>query len=332
MGEVKKASVDYITLDDIYPEWLEYKSLHTSAHSTITRINNDWNRFYKGTEITLIPLRKLTKLKLDSWAHSMIREHKMDKTLYYNFSGIMRQCLDYAVDKQIVDENVFRKVRIDGRRVFTKKRKKPSETQVYSREELAGLRELALADYNSRIKTYQLAPLAVLFQFETGVRIGEVCVLRYEDIEGPYLHVRRMLRRDIREVVEHTKGGREERSVILTSEAKEIINRCKKRQKELVVESDGYIFSVDGDYCSYYAISDLYRKYCDKLGIPLKSSHKSRKTFISILLDANMNANTVREMVGHADERTTLQSYHYDRKTEDERIRLMESALNAARL
>lgn len=24
MGEVKKASVDYITLDDIYPEWLEY--------------------------------------------------------------------------------------------------------------------------------------------------------------------------------------------------------------------------------------------------------------------------------------------------------------------
>lgn len=332
MGEVKKASVDYITLDDIYPEWLEYKSLHTSAHSTITRINNDWNRFYKGTEITLIPLRKLTKLKLDSWAHSMIREHKMDKTLYYNFSGIMRQCLDYAVDKQIVDENVFRKVRIDGRRVFTKKRKKPSETQVYSREELAGLRELALADYNSRVKTYQLAPLAVLFQFETGVRIGEVCVLRYEDIEGPYLHVRRMLRRDIREVVEHTKGGREERSVILTSEAKEIINRCKKRQKELGVESDGYIFSVDGDYCSYYAISDLYRKYCDKLGIPLKSSHKSRKTFISILLDANMNANTVREMVGHADERTTLQSYHYDRKTEDERIRLMESALNAARL
>ena len=208
MGEEKKASVDYVTLEDIYPEWLEYKSLHTSAHSTITRINNDWNRFYKGTEIALIPLRQLTKLKLDSWAHRMIKEHKMDKTLYYNFSGIMRQCLDFAVDKQIVDENVFRKVRIDGRRVFTKKRKKPSETQVYSREELAGLRELALADYNSRIKTYQLAPLAVLFQFETGVRIGEVCVLRYEDIEGPYLHVRRMLRRDIREVVEHTKGGR----------------------------------------------------------------------------------------------------------------------------
>ena len=97
------------------------------------------------------------------------------------------------------------------------------------------------------------------------------------------------------------------------------------------MESDGYVFSVYGQYCSYFAISDLYRKYCDKLDIPLKSSHKSRKTFISILLDANMNANTVREMVGHADERTTLQSYHFDRKTEDERIKMMEAALSAAR-
>ncbi len=332
MGIEKKASVDYITLEDIYPEWLEYKALHTSAHSTITRINNDWNRFYKGTEIVKFPIRKLTKLKLDAWVHGMIKEYKMDKTMYYNFSGIIRQCLDYAVDKLIVDENVFRKVRIDGRRVFSKKRKKPSETQVYSREELSGLRELALADYKSRVKTYQLAPLAVLFQFETGVRIGEVCVLRYEDIEGSYIHIRRMLRRDIREVVEHTKGGREDRTVILTSEARDLIKKCRERQKELGVDSNGYIFSVDGEYCSYFAISDLYRKYCDKLGIALKSSHKSRKTFISILLDANVNANTVREMVGHADERTTLQSYHYDRCTEDERIRKMEDALNSARI
>ena len=108
--------------------------------------------------------------------------------------------------------------------------------------------------------------------------------------------------------------------------------KAQERQKELGVDSDGYIFSVDGEYCSYYAISDLYRKYCDKLGIALKSSHKSRKTFISILLDANVNANTVRERVGHADERTTLQSYHYDRCTEDERIRKMEEALNSARI
>jgi len=36
---------------------------------------------------------------------------------------------------------------------------------------------------------------------------------------------------------------------------------------------------------------------------------------------------TVREMVGHADERTTLQSYHFDRSTEDERVLKMEEAL-----
>ena len=327
VGEEKKQMNDRMTLQDIYPDWLAYKELHTSASSTTLRIDSDWKRFYKDTKIAKMPLRRLTKVVLDEWVHSMIKQYEMDKTMYYNFSGIIRQCLDYAVDKEIINENNFRKVRVDGRRMFKKKKKKSSESQVYSKEELKGLMELAWKDYYERTKVYQLAPLAVMMQFETGVRIGEVCVLRYEDIDGSYLHVRRMLRRDCRQVVDHTKGGHEDRVVILTSDARNIIDKCRERQLELGVDSDGYIFSVDGNYCSYGAIADLYRKYCNKLGIQMKSSHKSRKTFISTLLDANMNANTVREMVGHADERTTLQSYHFDRSTEDERVLKMEEAL-----
>ncbi|MBR2748731.1 MAG: tyrosine-type recombinase/integrase [Firmicutes bacterium] len=69
------------------------------------------------------------------------------------------------------------------------------------------------------------------------------------------------------------------------------------------------------------------QKVLRQTGNPDEKFHKSRKTFISTLLDANMNANTVREMVGHADERTTLQSYHFDRSTEDERVMKMEEAL-----
>ena len=95
--------------------------------------------------------------------------------------------------------------------------------------------------------------------------------------------------------------------------AKQIIEKCRERQQELGVEDDGYLFSINGEPCSYYAISDLYRKYCDKLGIVKKSSHKARKSFISTLLDGNVNLNTVKEMAGHADETTTLANYYFDR-------------------
>jgi hypothetical protein len=43
----------------------------------------------------------------------------------------MRQCLDYAVDLEIVEDNQFRKVKVDGRRMFRKVRKKKDSTQVF---------------------------------------------------------------------------------------------------------------------------------------------------------------------------------------------------------
>ena len=39
-----------------------------------------------------------------------------------------------------------------------------------------------------------------------------------------------------------------------------------------------------------------------------------------------MNINTVRQLVGHVDERTTLNNYCYDRKSEEEKIDLMTAA------
>lgn len=90
---------------------------------------------------------------------------------------------------------------------------------------------------------------------------------------------------------------------------------------------DGYIFSVDEDPLSYYSVRHLYTRCCKELGILDRSSHKARKTFISTLLDGGVNINTVREMVGHADERTTYNNYCFDRSTEEEKILLIEKAL-----
>lgn len=47
-------------------------------------------------------------------------------------------------------------------------------------------------DTDKRVQ--QLAPLAVLFQFQTGIRIGEVCAVRYEDLINPdYITIQRMV-------------------------------------------------------------------------------------------------------------------------------------------
>lgn len=317
-----------ITLSTLYPQWIEYKRSHTTAEPYISRIHTDWKKYYVNTEIIQKPISSLTKLDLDNWAHQLIKKYELTKNAYYNMAVIMRQSLDYAIDLGIIDVNPLSLIKIDGKRLFRKVKKKPDETQVFSKEELEQLTQMAWTDFHNRTKVYELAPLAMLFQFQTGVRIGELCTLRYEDIESSdYIHVQRMYRRETKEVVEHTKSDYGDRQILLTIAAKKLIETAKQRQLELGTDSTGYIFSINGQPLGYRSVSDLYRKYSLKLGEILKSSHKARKTFISSLLDGKVNINTVRTMVGHSDERTTFRNYCFDRRTESEKIEMIEKAL-----
>ncbi len=55
---------------------------------------------------------------------------------------------------------------------------------------------------------------------------------------------------------------------------------------------------------------------------------KAIKTYISTLIDAGVNINTIREMVGHEDERATYNSYCFDRTDKSERMKIIEAALS----
>lgn len=315
------------TLRNLYPDWLEYKRLHTNAETYIMRIHTDWKTYYENTPIIDIPIKKLDKLTLDKWVHKLIKDHHMTKTKYYNVTVIMRQVLLYAVDMQIINNSPFSLVKVDGKRLFQKVRKKPDHTQVFLKEEVHGISSLAMEDFHNRT-VHKLAPLALLFQFQTGLRIGEVCAVSYEDIETPnYIHIQRMLRRDTNEVVEHAKTDCGDRYVFLTEKAKQLIATAQQYQKQVGLDCNNFIFSTDGKPLSERSVSFLYEKYCRNLGIIQKSSHKARKTYISSLVDGRVNINTIREMAGHADEKTTLKNYVFDRSTETEKNKKIESAL-----
>lgn len=315
-----------VSLRTIFPEWLKYKELHTNADTYIMRIKNEWGKHYENDPIVDRPLHCLKKLELDEWAHKKIKENKMTKNMYYNFSIIMRQCLCYAVDREILDDNPFSRVFVDGKRVFRKTTKKPDKTQVYTKEEVAKLFNLAWDDYfNSKKLEHRLAPLAVMFQFYTGLRVGELCAAKYSDLCNGEIHVSRMVRRDSSEIVEHTKTY-EDRDVILPEAAVKLIDTARNYQMRNRIDTE-FIFSVTKDPLRYNEINILLKKYCARADILYRSSHKARKTYISALIDGGVNINTVRAMAGHADERTTYFNYCFDRATDEYKKSLIEKAL-----
>lgn len=280
-----------------------------------------------GTHIIKIPLKKINKLTLDVWAHQLIKDYDMTRKKYVNVQVIMRQALEYAVDLDIIESNPMKGLKID-KKIFRKEQKKPDDTQVYTVDERKMMIPLAWEDYKNAVKFYELSPLALMFQFQTGLRIGELCAVKFSDIENEnYIHIQRMLRRDTKEVIPHTKTDCGDRYVFLTKEARKLIAIAKERQEKSNGKAAGYIFSLTSEPITERCITSLLKKYCSKLGILYRSSHKVRKTYGSSLLDGGVSLNTTRIMLGHSDEKTTLKYYCFDTHTELEKMNLMENAL-----
>ena len=325
-----------LTLEELYPEWLKYYSLHTGATGTVKRVTSDWKRFYQNDKLIKKPISKITKMEVDVWVHEMVKHHKMTKTCYYNMSMILRKMMNYALEMEYIPCNPFDGVKVDSK-LFHQKKKPANETQVYTEEEEKALVEEAWKDYfeNPDITT----PLAVILLFYLGVRVGELVALKDTDIHGNMIEIECMERRVFqsedgieyhqvdRQVVETTKTPAGNREIPVVKEAMKIIEIAIETGHRLGYEKDFYLFTNEGKRITDSAVRCRVEKYCKHLGIACRSPHKIRKTYISKLIDLGISINTIREFAGHVDEKTTYHSYCFDRKTKDQTYQELEKKL-----
>lgn len=118
-------------------------------------------------------------------------------------------------------------------------------------------------------------------------------------------------------MVEHTKTNRD-RFVIIVPKAREIFKRIEKQ--------GDYIFMRNGERITSIRIAAILRKYARYMGVPLKSSHKLRKTYASNLNASGAPLDCIREMLGHSSLQTTL-SYIYNPLSEEETYNIISKAL-----
>ncbi|NLZ83334.1 MAG: site-specific integrase [Clostridiales bacterium] len=336
IGDDEQEQYKKVTLKSLYHEWLDYKSLHTNASSSIRRIDCDWTKYYLNDPIIHIPLVQMDSLMLDKWTHKKIKDYEMTRTEYYNMSIILRQSLIYAVDKKILKESPFKNVKINTK-LLRKVKKKDDHTQVYLNDEQKLIEQEAWKDFHS--DTSCTTPLAVLLDFQTGLRIGELVALKWSDIKGNYVQIRRM---EVRQeklnddntwnkadlvLVDHVKTNAGYRKVYLTKEAKHILHEVRKSYMRRGLNSEFIFIDKQEQRIHKYAVDKRIRKYCKYIGISPKSMHKARKTYISTLIDAGVNINTIRSLAGHESEETTYKNYCFDRMVDKQKEDLLERAL-----
>jgi len=75
---------------------------------------------------------------------------------------------------------------------------------------------------------------------------------------------------------------------------------------------EDFIIVRDDHVLTPASIDAQIKHGCKHIGLPLKSMHKTRKTYASTLLHNGVNLSIVKDMLGHADEATTMAHYIFN--------------------
>lgn len=203
------------------------------------------------------------------------------------------------------------------------------------------LREWDWIRLNSLVRTPDSTPmLGVLIAMHTGLRIGEICALRYSDIdfESDTLSVKHTVLRvknmdtnaalKTRIVIDTPKTECSRRTIPLPAFLLPIL-----RQEQIsALCADAYIISGTATCTEPRAFYRQYQAILKQCGIHGYTFHALRHTFATRCIENGCDPKTLSELLGHASVKITLERYVHPtmnaKRTVVERMASMDSWSN----
>lgn len=295
-AKAKKAYRDYLsqgedplsricTVKQWAPEWLEIYKKDRVSWGT-------YNEYEIIIDKNIIPYIGSVKLEDLRPAHI---EKMMNANAHYSNTRkkkirfLIKAILDSAVENGYCRKNAAAGIKLE---------KAPEqEVEIFPKEDIAAIL--------AHCREHPFGP-AIQIMLLTGMRRGELCALRWFDVNQAdrVITVRHALKRVMgHEEIGPTKGKRSR--VIPISDELLAVLRAIPRDSEFVISYQGHAPAL-----SWFR--SQYDSFFRGLEIQRRTSHKLRHTFASYLANGTANIRTVQEILGHAEVTTTQKYTHVD--------------------
>jgi len=271
--------------------------------------------------------------------HCLSIKPDMQYKYWKNILITMNQFFVDAIQMGLIPMNPFHSFRPNKDRFAPRKIVKDGDT-VFSPEELERVTQIALDDAEEK----QCAlPLGILVIKHLGIRDGELCALKWGDImkvKNFYvIHIQRELVSCVTpdgkftgfEVLNHCKTPKGDRLIPISPKCLEIFRLIKRynAQKGIPVSPEELIFQRvrkgQVELCSPRCFYGRFARYCKMAGMSVvKSPHDMRRTFVTMLNDAQMNIKKIQQYAGHASLAQTM-DYIKHRDVSDEDFGILSS-------
>lgn len=198
---------------------------------------------------------------------------------------------------------------------------------VLREKELKALEAVVYSHFDQR------EAIGIVLALYTGLRVGELCGLCWEDIdiENGTIYVQRTVQRI-------GVQGQKKKTAIIIGEPK---SAKSKREipipdhlltvlRELKCGQSSTFFLSDSEKCyEPRRMQAAFHRYLDKAGLSRRGIHCTRHTFATRWVEQGIDIKTLSEILGHTNIRTTLDKYvHISEKVKRENINKIKPTLS----
>ncbi len=157
--------------------------------------------------------------------------------------------------------------------------------------------------------------------FYTGMRKGEINALRWTDIDGEILHVRRSITQKIKggDIETPPKNRSSYRDLQMPLPLIHILEEHKARQQQDKRWKSSYRICGGPQCLRDSSISNRNRAFAAAAGLPHIRVHDFRHSHASLLVNEGINIQEIARRLGHADIKMTWNTYSHLYPREEER-------------
>ncbi len=292
------ASIKEVRFSDVAAQWLSTVEL-SKKQSTYVKYrllcNNHLEKIFKDRSITDFANHQIRADLSDSLSKACLANELSDSS-WKSIYCVLNQILNHASLQYSILVPEIKKPACNVRN-------KPVE--VFTRKEQKRLIPV-LYHTTDRYK------MAVLLCLHTGLRLGEVCALKWEDIdtEGKMLAIHRTVQRLY-------VSGYETKTILLETEPKSIYSKREiplstPLLQQLLQLSRGleeeYIFGRKKPV-EPKTMQNHFKRHLKTAGLSDKNFHILRHTFATNCIEEGVDVRSLSEILGHSDVQITLNRY-----------------------
>ena len=300
-----------LTFSEVASQWLSVTSLKVKP-STYAGYTNSFD-LHILPSLGKCKMQNLTAMDVSRFAKEKLESGRVDgkgglsvKTVR-DMLSLIKAVVDYACNENIISSGF----------TIAYPKQQQQAMRVLSRQEQSSLETVLSNDLD-------IHKLGILLCLYTGLRIGEVCALRWQDISADFstLSVRQTLQR-VKDI-----GGDTNKTKILVDTPKSIRSArelpipkfLSSHLRNFACESRSYFLcTADAVFTEPRTMQNHFARSVKAANIADANFHTTRHTFATRCIEAGVDVKSLSEMLGHASVTITLNRYvhsSFDQKRE----------------